>query len=788
MLQAKAGQTDQLGEPSLSVSELLRSAVIETEAATFHLGGTLPLARVIRGGIDLLDAPSTRFVFTDARGVKRAARVERLAVEEGGPVRATVRLEGRFPGRVGCRFVARFCFFAGTGLVRLRLTLHNPRRVRHRGGLWDLGDPGSVLFRDLSLELGLRSPRDPHVAWTEEPGQPCRSGAAECLEIYQDSSGGANWRSRNHVNRHGQVPCSFPGYRVRGAGTETFGLRANPILSVEGPGGGLAVAVPEFWQQFPKALEVEGQVVRVRLFPGQFGDLFELQGGEQKTHTVWLEFGAAGRAGPRPLEWVHRPARIHATPEWYAASGALPYLTPALPDRGDRLEAFLGAAIEGDNSLFARREIIDEYGWRNYGEVYADHENDYYTGPKPVISHYNNQYDTVLGALTQYLRTGDVRWFELFDPLARHVVDIDIYRTDQDRAQFNGGLFWHSDHYKDAATSTHRAYSRANCPPGDRSYGGGPSNEHNYTTGLLHYYYLTGDPQARDTVLVLAEYVINRDDGSKHLLGLLDDGPTGHASSTVRTDYHGPGRGCGNSINALLDAWLLTRSRRYLDKAEALIRRSVHPDDNVEARDLLNAEARWSATVFLTALARYLGLKAEAGEVDEAYAYAQASLVGYARWMVDNEVPYLAHPERLEYVTEAWPAQEFRKANVFRLAAAHVEEPLRSRLLERGNEFSERAWTDLLRFPTCGSARALALLLTEGARDAYFRRHLVETAPRPSRSYDFGTPELFVPQRLRVRARLKTVSGIASVLLRLASLPNWWRWIVRARPGTWLQR
>ena len=82
--------------------------------------------------------------------------------------------------------------------------------------------------------------------------------------------------------------------------------------------------------------------------------------------------------------------------------------------------------------------------------------------------------------------SGDVRWYQLMRDLARHVIDIDIYHTQEDRPAYNGGLFWHTDHYTDAATATHRSYSRANRDTqGGSRYGGGPSNEHNYTTGLL---------------------------------------------------------------------------------------------------------------------------------------------------------------------------------------------------------------------------------------------------------------------------------------------------------------
>ena len=757
------------------VSEEPQTILVETGAATFHLDRVTlrPFARVLFDGAELIKAGSSRIVFTHANGRQAIPRVERVVVEARGPVRATIRFEGAIRGCRGVRFVARVCFFAGTGLVRIRLTIHNPRRARHPGGLWDLGDAGSILFRDLSLELSVKSPAEPQARWAAEPGQAPRSTAFAHLEIYQESSGGENWRSRNHVDRNNEIPCSFRGYRVRADGKEQRGLRASPVVGLHGPSGGVTAALPEFWQQFPKALEVDGRFLRVRLFPGQFGSLFELQGGEQKTHTIWLDFGRADSG--RPLDWVHQPALVQARSAWYAQSGAIPYLAPASEEADPRLETYLSEIVGGSNSFFARREIIDEYGWRNYGDVYADHEASGYTGPPPIISHYNNQYDMIYGSLLQYLRTADPRWAELIAPLARHVTDIDIYHTDQDKAAYNGGLFWLTDHFKDAATCTHRSYSRANCRKGDRSYGGGPGNTNNYTTGLLHYFYLTGDPSARSAVLSLADWVVNMDDGRKHVLGLLDGGPTGLATHNGEPVFNGPGRGSGNSVNALLDAWLLTSRRAYLDKAESLIRRVVHPADDVAAKDLLNVEPRWSYTVFLTVLARYLDLKAESGELDGAYAYGQASLLRYAAWMAEHEEPYLDHPEKLDYPNETWAAQEFRKANVFRLAAAHADEPLRTLLIHRGKEFAERAWADLLRFPARTVTRVAAILLVEGSKAAYFRDRAPTPTPHPpGAAHQFGRPQPFMYQKDRVAAQLKTASGLARTMFRLSCAPVGW--------------
>jgi len=766
---------------TLHVQESARELAVDTGAAMFHIDRQVlqPFTRVTAAGRDV---GSMRTLLADAGGSTGVPRVDRTRIEARGPVRATVRLEGTWGGRVPCRFVARLCFFAGTGLVRMRLRLHNPNRAKHPGGLWDLGDPGSMFFRDLSLEMGFAGEHRPHVHWTVEGGQRPQTASAADLEIYQDSSGGENWQSRSHVNRDGRVPVSFRGYRVRIGGQVTTGHRASPIVRVECPNGSVTAAVPEFWQQFPKALEVEGGCLRIRLFPQQFADLFELQGGERKTHTVWLHFGPAGSPAEASLGWVHEPASVHAAPEWYATAGAAasPRFVPAAAPR-NRLDEYLHEVACGPSSLAARREIIDEYGWRNFGEVYADHEAAYYEGTMPVISHFNNQYDVIQGALTQYLRTGNPRWFALADPAARHVMDIDIYHTDKDKAQYNGGLFWFTDHYKDAATSTHRTYSRKNCAPRDHSYGGGPSSNHNFTSGLLHYYYLTGDPDARDAVIGLADWVVNMDDGAKTPLGLIDDGPTGSATCTATIDYHGPGRGSGNSINALLDAWLASARCTYLDTAEALIRRTVHPADDISAHELLNVEKRWSYTVFFEVLARYLDLKIQAKQLDYMYAYARASLLHYARWMLDSERPYFDHPEQLEYPTEAWAAQEFRKANVLRLAAAHAEEPLRGCFLKRGEELADRAWSDLLRFDSRYVSRAIALMMSAGTLDDYFRRGNLPVAPPPKKVYDFGAPAHFVPQKLRVRAQLRTVRGFLRAMFRLARPRSWRLLLSRTR-------
>lgn len=722
---------------TLSVVREGKGVTIRTGASVLYLGhefATL-LEHVICDGFQWCDVP----LLIQLMGERAPIEVSQAGdwhAEATGPVRATVHRRTLFDRNRLCANL-RLDSFAGTALMRVQLTVCNLHAAHHPGGLWDLDDPGTVNLR--ALEIVLRSP-EPNLAF----------------------------RCSRHAD--GEEFLTRDSLETIAAASSPAEHRFSPLVRIESTQGAVTVAVPEFWQQGPRSLSWRDWMFRIGLW-SEHEPKTQLQGGEQKTHTAWFHFAPPNPNAPLPLEWVHDPAIVTVDPAWLRSSGVLPHLPDH--DPACQLDQHIAAIVQGPHNWFAKRDTGNEYGWRNYGEVYADHENAHYDGPRPIVSHYNNQYDVILGLLLQYWRTGDIRYWQLADPLARHVIDIDLYHSDQDKAAYNGGMFWHTDHYKDAATATHRAYSRKNAVPG-KPYGGGPSNEHNYTTGLLHYYYLTGDPQARDAVLSLANWVLRMDDGRRNILRLLDDGPTGLASQTRSPDYHGPGRGAGNSINTLLDAWLLTGERHYLEYAETLIRRCIHPRDDVASRDLLDLENRWSYTVFLSVLDRYLTLKSETGEQDKMYAYARQSLLHYAEWMLDHELPYFDQTEKLEYPTETWAAQDLRKGNVLRLAARYAEEPLRGRMLQRGTEFADRAWRDLLLFDSRFTTRPLALIMREGTVDLALRPREVTSMPAPKESFDFRAPESFVPQKQRVKQMLCSPLGWLQALGRLLD-PRRWR-------------
>jgi len=72
---------------------------------------------------------------------------------------------------------------------------------------------------------------------------------------------------------------------------EQTGRRATPIVTLERDGQTIGIAMRYFWENFPKAIEAGPQSLTLRLFPRQYADLHELQGGEQKTHEFVVAFG-----------------------------------------------------------------------------------------------------------------------------------------------------------------------------------------------------------------------------------------------------------------------------------------------------------------------------------------------------------------------------------------------------------------------------------------------------------------------------------------------------------------
>ncbi len=674
---------------------------------------------------------------------------------------------------------------------RRLVTLRNPRAASHPGGIWELGDPNAEQIESARIVIRPRSNDDTPrrrilkiQTKTQSAGR--WQGSAPPWRLSQLGSGGRNFQGPVHANRDGKIPITVRGFRVatggdddKGEGVDSGG-RATPSMICEWDDGtAVGIFIPKFWQQFPKAIGCTDGEIAIDIFPSEFGVIHELQPGEQTSFEFWLITGNIKTVQQR-LEAVENPLLPRIDPTAFCQTAVIPWLTPRDATVSPEYVKYLrlvDQAIQGGTSFFSKRERIDEYGWRNFGDAFADHESAYRDSEHPndlFVSHYNNQYDMIYGLGVQYLTGGDAKYLELMQDLARHVIDIDIYHTDDDLPCYNHGLFWHTAHYIDAGLSTHRGYPRGSC-------GGGPSSGHAYARGLLLYYSITGDPTASEAVEKLGEWMIAAEDGRHTRYRWLAGGETGLTSASGFESYHGPGRGPGNAIEVLLSAYELTQQRRFLDQCELLIRRCVHPDVDPESLDLLDVENKWFYLIFLQALGRYLEVKISTNEIDSMYAYGQRTLLRYADWMAEHEQPFLTHPQKLEYPNETWAAQDIRKAEVFQWAARHATGDRRERYLERARWFFKHAIEELDGFETKGLCRPIALLLANGYSYEFFHSGGLDTIPMPPHapSVSFAPHAVFQSQKTRAIRNLKRILVLAMATLAGTVVAGVWWWVNR---------
>ncbi len=215
-----------------------------------------------------------------------------------------------------------------------------------------------------------------------------------------------------------------------------------------------------------------------------------------------------------------------------------------------------------------------------------------------------------------------------------------------------------------------------------------------------------------------------------------------------------------------MDGYQLSGEARFKEKVEQLVRRVIHPADDIAGRNLDVHEERWFYTMFLQALGRFLHWKDELGEHDQIYAHAQAGLLHYARWMVNHTYPYLDKPEKLRYPTETWAAQDIRKSDVFYFAALHSAGEERDRFLERGQFFFRYSVEKLSSMPTKTMTRPVAILLSSGFMQTW--RQPARFAYARIAKAEFGQPEQFVAQRERAERRLKWLAAAGAVLAGIA--------------------
>lgn len=592
--------------------------------------------------------------------------------------------------------------YPSSGLVLCHLTITNPAAAEHPNGAWDLGDHNSIRISELGLVINMTS----YTAALSASELNCVQAVDT---IFQASSGGEKWQNSIHVDHTNSVTLPFRGFRAFKSGScIAQGDTIQPSLVCHADNEhSVFIEVKDFWQHFPSSISICDKQAKFSLLGSQFAAEQELQPGEQLTRQFSISAEPVLNFAIEPLfYWIDSP---HFFPLFNASRTNNPF------------QALINKAINGSNSFFKKSEKADVYGWRHFGELYADHERGNTPQDTDFVSHYNNQYDPICGMLCQWVSTGDKRWKTLADDLAKHVANIDVYHTNLDKPEYSGGLFWHTDHYVQAYTATHRTYStlQPNDVYQDHAGGGGPGGQHCYTNGLLLHYYLSGSETSRQALLSICDWITHYYEGDGTLVGALfaikNAGNIG--LKNVMTGTYPFDRGTANYLQAILDRFDLLGNTQDLDKCATIIANTVSPNDDISLRQLDDVEKTWFYTVFLQALCRFITVKERLSQNDADYSYAVKSLCHYVHWMIENEYVYLEKPNILEFPNDTWTGQDLRKLCVMNFAKAYF--PSNEALVSKITELTRGIYERLSKSTEAETTRVLCLMMQNAHYDVY---------------------------------------------------------------------
>ena len=421
------------------------------------------------------------------------SHIERATIEQNGPIRAVIRLEGkhRSAERAWLPFTVRLYFYAGGETVRIMHTfifdgdekkdfirglgirfdvpmsdLMHDRHVRFVGedsGLWAEG------VRNLS---GLR--RDPgrNVIDAQLAGKPCPpvsqipDAVARRLDLipawgdYTLSQMSADSFSIRKRTKDGQ--CWI---------TADHGHRAAGVGYIGGAnGGGVAFGMRYFWQRHPTQLDVRGattdaaqvtmwlwspdapamdlrpyhdemgmdthakQLEGLEITYEDYEPGFDTPYGVARTSEMFVWALPATPTRERIVEIaraVQQPPQLVARPEDYLRAGVFGSLW-TLPDRSTSAKKRIEDELDFLVSFYQKQiEQRHWYGFWNHGDVMHSYDRDRHVWRYDVGGYAwdNSELSPDLWLWYAFLRSGRADVFRMAEAMTRHTGEVDVYHV-----------------------------------------------------------------------------------------------------------------------------------------------------------------------------------------------------------------------------------------------------------------------------------------------------------------------------------------------------------------------
>jgi hypothetical protein len=434
-----------------------------------------------------------KLTMTDGENRVFSGVVERLDVEIEGDVRSTLLATGALrtsDGRRAFGFSMRVSVYAGLSRIRLEPQL--------------LIDADSGLFqeiREMNLEVCPTS-----SDWTAASGGLFQSK----LKL---SSGVRLFQVDDQM------------FRVEG--TTKHGAKALGWAEITDDVGEVAIAVKDFWQQWPKSLEAAAEALKIGLLPKferdayahmkpwykyQYWfrqDCYRLRTGQAPRWVIWIDLSGDG---PLLAKSANAPLVPSPDPQQAIASGVWGYIAPTGSSGMRDYDKWAENLF--DNAYCHSIESQRDYGQMNWGDWFGERKCNWG----------NHEYDTPKQILLQFARTGDPKYFQVGHAAARHTAEVDVVHF------INENLRRHFE--KDlgggGAYPTRPGLVHQHCighvsgfypvqsirdlygELGNGSYLClSPFNlGHIWTHGMVYDYFLTGDPWMKETVEKIGQNLV----------------------------------------------------------------------------------------------------------------------------------------------------------------------------------------------------------------------------------------------------------------------------------------
>ncbi|PZD94513.1 hypothetical protein DNH61_18785 [Paenibacillus sambharensis] len=450
---------------------IIREVIRSEEGMKVCCGGKLTGIREVR-----IQEPDGRTV----REEQMVSEVEALQIEQQGPLRAVIRVNGRHvtaSGRKWLPFTLRLYFYAGLEQIRI---VHS--------FVYD-GNPHQDFIRAVGLEFDvpMRGPSyNRHVRFAGEAGWFAESPKGLMMfrlnppydELYREQTAGrlieltpdrdanflklmddaATW---NDYKLSQLTPDSYTMKKRTGEGCSwikaSSGSRARGLVYAGGEGGGLAAGLRYFWQKAPSALEVTdaaGSEANITVWLwSRDAEPMDLRHYDTETHvasayegaeemrstpygiantnecTLWCLAGTPdSQELDRMADLLESPPLLVCKPEHYHASGSLGVWS--LPDRSTPVKAHLEDTLAGLYSFYEDEvERRGWYGFWDYGDVMHSYDSVRHTWRYDIggCAWQNTELAPNMWLWYMFLRTGRKDIFRFAEAMTRHTSEVDVY-------------------------------------------------------------------------------------------------------------------------------------------------------------------------------------------------------------------------------------------------------------------------------------------------------------------------------------------------------------------------